>query len=266
MNDLVILARDLRSLDEAALARIERGLVEHERESAIFGRSQTQTSLKLMSLTMLSAAPYRRLRQCAAEIERRKQALDDAAYKLRRAQLDATEYRRRAETEEDQYTRDCLLLDADKEEAGIRSSRSYVEGALKDLAALIDVRDQIMRTHGIRETWDEADAESGEIEHHLRSVFRLAYRDMVSTGRISHAACEYAEQFGIHPAILQRRTAEYLVECERLLGAGQAPNVDHFNDWLDACHHAHTDDVYRAVTRLGATDLITKWSLYVEPE
>ena len=264
MNDLTVLARDLRSLDAIALARIEQGLVEHERESAIFGRSQTQTTLKLMSLTMLAAAPYRRLRQCAAEIERRKQALDDAGYKLRRAQLDAAEYRRRAENETDQYARDCLLLDADKDDAGIRSSRSYVEGALKDIAALIDVRDQIVRTHEIRAGWDEADAEAGEIEHHLRSIFRLAYRDWMHTGRISHAACEYAEQFGVHPAVLRRRVQEYVIACEEALSAGSAPTIESLAAWLDACHAAHKDDVPRAVALLGVTDLITRWGLYVD--
>jgi hypothetical protein len=265
MTDLATIAETLPTITPASLARIEAGMVEQRRIAQIFGRSNSQTSAKLMSLTMLAAGPYRHLRQCAAEIERRQQALRENALRLRRAQLEAQQAREEADSLSG-VARDLRLLDAEEKEQQILSARTYVEGALKDVAALQDAYAQIRAAHGIRDAWDEADFEAGEIEHHLRSAFRLAYRDLMHTRRVSSAACEYAEQFGVHPAVLHRRAAEYVAACEAMLSAGQAPSVDHLHDWLDACYQAHKDDVKRAVARLGLTDLITRWSLYVEPD
>lgn len=265
MNDLTPIAGELRSLDSKALARIEQGMAEQRRIAAIFGRSNSQATVKLMSLTMLAAAPYRLLRQCAAEIERRQQALTEAALKLRRAQLEA----RQAREDADAMTgtaRELRLLDAEEKEHQIAASRTYVEGALKDIAALQDAYDQIRQAHGIRDGWDEGDFEAGEIEHHLKACFKLAYRDLMHTGRVSSAACEYAEQFGVHPAVLHRRAAEYIAATEAELAAGRAPTITHLHAWLDACYQAHRDGVHDAVRHLGLTDLITRWSLYVEPE
>lgn len=263
--DLALIAGSTPSLSANAIARIEAGMVEQHRIAAIFGRQNSQSTLKLMSLTMLTAGPFRLLRQCAAEIERRKQALEEASIGLRRARLEAQQARDDANTLTG-AARELRLLDAEQKEQGIRSSRAYIEGALKDVAALQDAYEQIRAAHGIRDGWDEADFEAGEIEHHLRSAFRLAYRDLMHTGRVSSAACEYGEQFGVHPAVLHRRAAEYVAACEAMLGRGEAPTVDHLHDWLDACYLAHRDGVQDAVRHLGLTDLITKWSLYVEPE
>lgn len=265
MQDLVTLAADLPTIKADALAKIEAGMVEQRRVAQIFGRQNSQTTAKLMSLTMLAAGPYRHLRQCAAEIERRKNALEENAIKLRRAQLEAQQARDDAE-HLDGTARELRLLDAQEKEHQIATARSYVEGALKDLAALQDAYQQIRTAHNIRDGWDEADFEAGEIEHHLRSLFRLAYRDLLHTGRISSAACEYAEQFGVHPAVLHRRAAEYVAACEAEINAGRAPSIGHLHAWLDACYLAHRDGVQDAVRHLGLTELITKWSLYVEPE
>lgn len=266
MGDLATLVgAGLRTLDASALAKIDAGMVEQRRIAAIWGRSNSQTSAKLMSVTMLAAAPYRHLRQIAAEIEKRVMALQEAAIKLKRSQMEAAIARNDAERL-DGHAKALRLLDAEQLDHGIVASQSYVEGALKDVACLQDAYEQIRTSHGIRDTWDEADFESGEIEHHLRSVFRLAYRDMLSTGRVGHAACEYAEQFGVHPQVLHARTAEYVASCEALLAGGSAPTGDHLQDWLDACCRAHRDDPRRAAARLGLVDLITRWSLYLDPE
>jgi len=266
MDDLTLAAitPGLPMASTQALARIGAGMVEQRRVAQIFGRSNSQTTAKLMSLTMLAAGPYRHLRQCAAEIEQRQKALSETALRLRRAQLEAQQAREEAAGLSG-IERDLRLLDAEERDQQVQAARSYVEGALKDVAALQDAYAQIRQAHNIRDNWDESDFEAGEIEHHLRSVFRLAYRDVVQHGRVSFAACEYAEQFGVHPQVLCRRALEYAQACEQLIADGTAPTIDHYHEWLTACYQAHKTDVYRAVAHIGLTELITRWSLYVEP-
>ena len=57
------------------IQKISERMVEMERANNSLGRSNTQTTNQLMTLTMLTDSPYRRLRQCLAQIERKKEAL-----------------------------------------------------------------------------------------------------------------------------------------------------------------------------------------------
>ena len=52
------------------LAKVSEKMVEIDRANKSLGRTQTQTTNQLMTLTMLTDAPYRRLRQCLAQIKR----------------------------------------------------------------------------------------------------------------------------------------------------------------------------------------------------
>lgn len=266
MKDLALTTKGLglRCLDDTALAKIQAGMLEQSRISAIFGRQNSQTTSKMMTLTMLSAAPYRMLRQCAAEIERKKAALNESAIKLRKAKILAEKYREEA-LDLSGHDQELKLLDVAEQDGIIESSRPYVEGALKDIANLQDSYDQIRKTHNIPVNWDESDFEAGEIEHHVKALFKLAYRDFLATGRVSVAACEYAEQFGVHPQLLCRRVVEYVQAVEALLANGKAPTSQHLHEWLHACYEAHKDDVYAAAKHIGLTELITKWSLYIDP-
>ena len=57
------------------IQKISERMVEMERANNSLGRKNTQTTNQLMTLTMLTDSPYRRLRQCLAQIERKKNAL-----------------------------------------------------------------------------------------------------------------------------------------------------------------------------------------------
>lgn len=265
MHDLMALEAELPTIKGAALAKIEHGMIEQRRVARIFGRQNSQTTAKLMSLTMLAAAPHRQLRQCAAEIEKRNLALAEHALRLKRSSIEAAQARADAELLTG-CARELRLLDAQDKEHQIAASRTYVEGALKDIAALQDAYEQIRQAAGIRENWDEADFEAGELEHHLKAAFQLAYRDVMQTGHLGGGALEYLQQFGVHPQVAQQRVLDYLASVHKLMAARKAPTIDHFHDWLESCYQMHRNDVQRAVARLGLVDLITKYSLYVEPE
>ncbi len=68
----------LVSLTPKTLAKISDRMLEIDRAINVTGRSDTQTTNQLMTLNMLSDSPYRSLRQCLAQIEDRKKALEQA--------------------------------------------------------------------------------------------------------------------------------------------------------------------------------------------
>ena len=68
----------LATITDEKLAIISQKMVAIDRANNTAGRSETQTTNQLMTLTMLTDSPYRRLRQCLAQIEKKRGALDEA--------------------------------------------------------------------------------------------------------------------------------------------------------------------------------------------
>ena len=69
---------DFNIFNEEGISKIADRMVEVDRASRSFGRKNTQTTNRLMTLTMLnSSSPYRILRQCLAEIERKRGAIQE---------------------------------------------------------------------------------------------------------------------------------------------------------------------------------------------
>ena len=84
MNELVEIHRNVKGLPtitKEKMALINERQVEIERAKQTLGRKNTQTTNQLMTLSMLTDSPYRRLRQCIKQIESRKSALQSSYFR-----------------------------------------------------------------------------------------------------------------------------------------------------------------------------------------
>ncbi len=79
---------EMETITPAKLAKISRGMQEVNRACQIFGKKNTQTSSQLMTITMLNDAPYRRLRQCLAEIKAKSDALAESYFKIKKLKVE----------------------------------------------------------------------------------------------------------------------------------------------------------------------------------
>ena len=77
----------LPTITNEKLAVIAEKMVEIDRANHTAGRSNTQTTNQLMSLTMMTDSPYRRLRQCMSQIERKRSALEEAYFKMQKKKI-----------------------------------------------------------------------------------------------------------------------------------------------------------------------------------
>ena len=77
----------LATITDEKLAVIAEKMIEIDRVNHTAGRSQTQTTNQLMSLTMMTDSPYRRLRQCMSQIERKRKALEEAYFKMQKKKV-----------------------------------------------------------------------------------------------------------------------------------------------------------------------------------
>ena len=70
------------SITQDKIASMSDKLKEADRANNSFGRMNTQFTNQLLTLTMSADSPYRVLRQCLAEIESRRKAIESAYFEV----------------------------------------------------------------------------------------------------------------------------------------------------------------------------------------
>jgi len=245
----------LATMTTDKIAKVAERMVEIDRAINTLGRKNTQTTIQMMTLTMLSDTPYRRLRQCIIEINQKRDALEDSYYRLRKQQYRIKKWREKG----DEFS----LIKAEEAEAGMRRSKIYIDGSLKEIATLQEAYLEIQKNHNIPDNWDEEDAEMDEIKHHIRQAFRQSHRDMIVHGHISQGNAEYLEQYGIHLQTAERVIGKYILECERMMEEDdQMPNINHFYDFLDKAVEVFGKEHLEVLKHIGLDGIIKQEFLY----
>ncbi len=246
----------LATITDEKLAIIAEKMVEIDRVNHTAGRSNTQTTNQLMSLTMMTDSPYRRLRQCMSQIERKRNALEESYFKLQKTKVLIKQWYEKGD--------EISVIKAKEAESRMIRQKDYIDGAFKEIATFQCAYDEIRESHNIPEKWDERDAEEAEIDHHIKQAFRQAHRDMVNTGRIGLGNMEYMEQYGIHLQTATKVIADYIDGENKMIAKGKMPTVKHLYAFLDRMaetfHDAHKD----VMQRIGIKELIKDEFLYLE--
>ena len=231
-------------------------MVEMDRANYTAGRSETQTTNQLMTLTMMTDSPYRRLRQCLAQIENKRLALEEAYFNMKKQDIRIQKW----SEQDDPMSR--LRI----EEAMFRRERQkvYLEGALKEIGIFQEAYEEIRRNNNIPENWDERLAEEDEVKHHLRQAFRQAYRSMVDKGHIDGGNAEYLDQFGVHLMVAEKYIGEYIRAVNEQMEAGHMPKINHFYRFLDRMVETFWEGHLDVMKHMGLENLIRDDYLYTE--
>ena len=236
------------------IAKIRERMVEMDRANQSLGRKNTQTMNQLMTLTMLTESPYRMMRQCLTQIEKKRTAIEDAHFTAMTNTVNIKQLREKGD--------ELSVIEAAKMEHGQSRHMIYIEGALKEIAVFQEAYDEIRKNHNIPENWDERDAELAEIRHHLRQAFRQSHRDMILTGTITQGNAEYLEQYGIHLQTARNVIAKYIATCEKLIEEGEVPNINHLYEFLDRVVEIFGNEYKHVMAHIGIDDLVRQEYLY----
>ena len=197
------------NINQVAAARVAEKLPEIDKATRAFDRNNSQTTLNMMTLTMLNGhSPYRMLRQITAEVEKRKMALSEAQVNHAKTRMEILELEEKDDAVSEaelRHKRHCLVQMENK-----------INGSIKDIATLIDSYDNIKANYKIDE-WDEIAFEKEEKRHHVRRGFELMYRNLMDGGRASTATIEYMQQYGVHPQLALTEVSGYIkVTADRI--------------------------------------------------
>ena len=251
MNELVQIEKEfsgLATITPEKMQKINERMVEMERANNSLGRRNTQTTNQLMTLTMLTDSPYRRLRQILTQIENKKDALRSNFFQHQKTKLEIKEWE-----EEDTPLSRIKIAEA---QSGMENGKKYIEGALKEIGIFQDAYEEIRKNNNLPEEWDEEDAEKDEIKHHIRQAFRQSHRDMILHGTISQGNAEYLEQYGIHLQTARNYIRQYIDQCEELIAEKAYPTIDHLYEFFDKCVEVFGEEYIKVMNHIGITELV----------
>ena len=240
-------------INPQAVAIVNEYLPELDEKTKFFDRNNSQSTLAMMSLTMLNGhSPMRMMRQVLAETEKRKMALAEA-------QVSHAKALRKIEKLQDKLFNDPdnNVLSAKLRAAfvGIEMMESKINGSFKDIATLINAYNNLKEAHGV-EDWSEEEFEESEKRHHVRRGFELMYRNLMDGGRASTATIEYMQQYGVHPQVGLTEVQGYIKVVSDMINSKQIPHSNHLEDFLDEMADKYYKETDKTTQRIFGKDNI----------
>jgi hypothetical protein len=248
-----LIIKENENVNVPAVKRIEKFLPEIQKQTRAFDRSNSQTTLSMMSLTMLTGqSPMRMLRQIAAETESKVLALNEAQFRL-------------AEKEAKVKELQAIKSRTTVQEAELRMEMTNgeimmnkVNGALKDLATLAEAYDNIKAKNNIEE-WDEITFEAEEKKFHIRRGFEMLYRNLIQYGRPQESTMEYMQQYGVLVQAAISITRQFIEQVESVVEKGEYPHANLLEDWLDKIAEDFKESADITTERIfGKKDIMNK--------
>ena len=172
----------------------------------IWNRSHSQWTWKHINLHY--HGDFKNVRQIAAEMNRKKSALNEAKWKHVKNEIAIKKIEEKLQTEKLDYWKeiDLQIQLAEKREA-MANGMVYIEGAMKDVLALNELYEQMKDKF---EGFTEDEFEREESKSHLKRSVVQCIRDVRQTGSITKGEQEYLEQIGVNPTKMLYLIREYI--------------------------------------------------------
>jgi len=240
-------------INPQAVALVNEYLPELDEKTKFFDRNNSQSTLAMMSLTMLNGhSPMRMMRQVLAETEKRKMALAEAQVSHAKALRNIEKLKDKLFNDPDNNVLSAKLRSAF---VGIEMMESKINGSFKDIATLINAYNNLKETHGV-EDWSEEEFEESEKRHHVRRGFELMYRNLMDGGRASTATIEYMQQYGVHPQVGFTEVQGYIKVVNDMITNKQIPHSNHLEDFLDEMADKYYKETDKTTQRIFGKDNI----------
>ena len=172
----------------------------------VWNRSHSQWTWKHINLHY--HGDVKNVRQIAAEMNRKKSALNEAKWKHVKNEIAIKKIEEKLLTEKLDYWKeiDLQIQLAEKREA-MANGMVYIEGAMKDVLALNELYEQMKDKF---EGFTEDEFEREESKSHLKRSVVQCIRDVRQTGSITKGEQEYLEQIGVNPTKMLYLIREYI--------------------------------------------------------
>jgi len=242
------------TIEPESLKKICDRMPELHRAKSVFGRRNSQTTSTLMTMTMLADSPYRQMKQCMSQIDRKRDALIEAHFDIKKNKVKIERWEKSGDALE--------AVEAEEARVGMVEVQSSADQAMKEIGMYQDIYEQIRTAHNIPVDWDEEDFEKTEVENALRMSFRQAIQNLIAHDRIAVSTSEYWEQFGVHPLVGEKLTRDYILSIEEELKVNKLPSVRSMHKFIDQMVDTFRDEHKHTLTRIGVDAIINHQYAY----
>jgi len=178
----------------------------------IWNRSHSQWDWKHINLSYHS--DFKNVRQIAAEMSRKKMALDEAKWRQLKNEVKLKKMQEKlASGKLDKWKEIDIKIQIGQQLEGNAQGMAYIEGAMKDVLALNELYEEMKNKSEI-DGFTEADFEKQESKSHLKRSLVQCIRDVRQQGSITKGEQEYLEQIGVNPTKMQARIRQYVADEE----------------------------------------------------
>jgi len=212
-------------------ARVQQAIDNVGELQNIWNHSHSQWAWKHINMSFHS--PIRNMRQVAAEMGNKKNALDSAKWRQVENEIKLRKLEEKLKNGIENGTLDYwkeveLKVKLAQMKEGFAEGMTYIEGAMKDVLALEEIYQQLKSKVS---NFSEYDVEKEETISHMKRSLVQCLRDVRQMGAISKGEQEYVEQIGINPSKLQMILKQY-VENEAKSDSWDVGDLHEFVDSL----------------------------------
>ena len=221
-----------------------------QKSSSNFYKSHSQFMNTMLDVTAIT--PVRSVKHTLAEIDKTKQALEEAHIKLRKKQIDMRE--------KEQILQDIEASDIEKDRAEIELIELQVQeknigngitGAIRKLSYFTTQYQSILKKLG-KETITEEEYEDEEENYHIMTCMKQALNAARARGgMIDEGNLIYLFDMGINSAVAQQEILGYLKKENDMMANGGTPTHEMTMQWLEHCVQRFKGDSMKFAERRG---------------
>jgi len=221
-----------------------------QKSSSNFYKSHSQFMNTMLDVTAIT--PVRSVKHTLAEIDKTKQALEEAHIKLRKKQIDMKE--------KEDILQDIEASDIEKDRAEIELIELQVQeknigngitGAIRKLSYFTTQYQSILKKLG-KETITEEEYEDEEENYHIMTCMKQALNAARARGgMIDEGNLIYLFDMGINSAVAQQEILSYLKKENDMMANGGTPTHEMTMQWLEHCVQRFKGDSMKFAERRG---------------
>ena len=216
------------------LKHIQESMPSIKNSSSSFYKSHSQFMGVMLDVTHLT--PMRSIKHTLAEIDKTRQALEQAHLTMKENDLKISMREKKLEENNlDYLQRELLELKILKLKIDGANTLNSIQGAIRKMSFFTTQYKNILKKIG-KDKITEKDFEEEEEKYHIMTAMKQALNAARSRGgQIDEGNLIYLFDMGINSAVAQKMIFEYLDKKNQIIKNGKNPSHEMTLEWLNEC-------------------------------
>jgi hypothetical protein len=217
---------------------------------------KSDSQLKMVTLDITDLTDVSSAKHILARIERRKLALEESEFELRKKKVKLAKKQAKLSTAAE-YDKALLEIEILELQTHIQNSENYQKGAIREVAFLIEQYDAICQKLGVEVITEEMYEEDQPKFHVMRAFSQALAAARARSGLVDEGNFIYFQDLGINGAAAQREIVAYFEMEQDMLNQGAVPTFEVQRNWLEAIADKFAGEVKRYAEHRGFNPLVS---------